>query len=187
MTHGATSSHSLYMCARIGGTGTGVSGVPLHAGSLLLPGRHVGHNLACMANKMTSVNDEEEARMAGTTPQETHRLWEERFNGRDIEGLLELYEKDAVFFAQPGQLVEGIDAVRQTLETFIGMDATFTVLEATVGQCGDVALAMAPWTATARGPDGPMDLAGTTTDVMVRGSDGGWRFKIDNPFGTGTS
>ena len=124
--------------------------------------------------------------MAGKTPQETHRLWEKLFNAGDVEGLLELYEKDVAMFPQPGQMVNGIDAVRETLQMFIGMDAKFTLKDATVAESGDVALVMSPWTATAKGPDGPMDMAGTTSDVLVRGTDGGWRFKIDNPYGTGS-
>jgi hypothetical protein len=27
-------------------------------------------------------------------------------------------------------------------------------------------------------------MAGTTSDGLVRGADGGWRFKNDNPYGT---
>jgi len=124
--------------------------------------------------------------MAGKTPQETHAQWVDRFNGGDVDGVLELYEKDAALFPQPGQSVNGIDSVRETIQMFVGMEAKFTVQKATVAEAGDVALVMAPWTATAKGPDGPMNMAGTTSDVMVRGSDGAWRFKIDNPYGTGS-
>ena len=124
--------------------------------------------------------------MAGKTPQETHRQWEKLFNAGDVEGTLGLYEKDAALVPQPGQLVNGTDAVRETLQMFIGMEAKFTVQDATIAESGDVALVMAPWTATAKGPDGPMDMAGTTGDVMTRGADGEWRFKIDNPWGTGS-
>jgi uncharacterized protein (TIGR02246 family) len=124
--------------------------------------------------------------MAGKTPQETHRQWVKAFNAGDVEGTLELYEKDAALFAQAGQHVSGIDAVRETMQMFIGMEAQFNVQDATVAESGDVALVMAPWTATAKGPDGPMNMAGTTSDVMVRGTDGAWRFKIDNPWGTGS-
>ena len=124
--------------------------------------------------------------MAGKTPQETHRLWEKLFNAGDIEGLLELYEKDVTLFSQPGQMASGIEAARETFQAFIGMEAKFALKDATVAESGDVALIMSPWTATAKGPDGPMDMAGTTSDVLVRGADGGWRFKIDNPYGTGS-
>ena len=122
----------------------------------------------------------------GTTPQDAHRQWEKLFNAGDLEGLLEMYEKDVVLFTQPGQHVSGLDAVRETLQMFIDMDAKFTLQDATIGQSGDIALVMSPWTATAKGPEGPMDMAGTTSDVLVRGADGRWRFKIDNPYGTGS-
>ena len=72
--------------------------------------------------------------MAGKTPQETHGLWQKLFNAGDIEGTLELYEKDATLFPQPGQMVRGIDAVRETLSMFIGMEAKFTVQDGTVAE-----------------------------------------------------
>jgi uncharacterized protein (TIGR02246 family) len=124
--------------------------------------------------------------MAGKTPQDAHRQWVTLFNAGDLDNLLELYEKDVVLFAQPGQQVSGIDAAREALQMFIDMGAQFTLQDATVGQSGDIALVMSPWTAKANGPEGPMDMAGTTSDVLVRGTDGGWRFKIDNPYGTGS-
>lgn len=122
--------------------------------------------------------------MAGKTPQETHQQWVKAFNAGDAGTVLELCEKDATLFPEPGKMVSGIDAVRETLDMFIGMQAKFDVKDPTVAESGDVALVMAPWTATAQGPDGTMNMAGTTSDVMVRGSDGSWRFKIDNPWGT---
>lgn len=124
--------------------------------------------------------------MAGETPQEVQRQWAKLVSAGELEGVLELYEMDAALLAQPGQVASGIDAVRKTMEMLIGMETKFTLRDAIVAEAGDVALVLTPWTATAKGPDGPMDMAGTTSDVLVRGSDGAWRFKIDNPYGTGS-
>ena len=46
--------------------------------------------------------------MAATTPEQIHRLFENRFNAGDIDGLMELYEPDAALIAQPGSLAQGI-------------------------------------------------------------------------------
>ncbi len=47
----------------------------------------------------------------------------------------------------------------------------------------EIALLVVDWTITGTCPDGsPVDLAGTATDVARRGSDGYWRYLIDNPF-----
>ena len=54
------------------------------------------------------------------------------------------------------------------------------VLEAT-----DLALVIAAWTFAGTGPDGaPVNLAGTSADVLRCQPDGSWRFVIDNPWGT---
>ena len=124
--------------------------------------------------------------MAGKTPQETHRLWEKLFNKGDLDTLMELYEKDVAMVPSPGQSVSGIDAAREAMSSFIAMKAQFKLQEAMVVQAGDVALVLSPWTMNAIGPDGPIEMAATTSDVLVRGSDGGWRIKIDNPYGTGS-
>ncbi len=118
------------------------------------------------------------------TPQEAQRQWAKLVSAGDLEAVLELFEDDAAIAVQPGQVVNGIDAVRGTMQTLIGMEAKFTLQDPIVAESGDVALLLTPWTATARGPEGPMNLAGTTSDVLVRGSDGVWRIKIDNPYGT---
>ena len=49
---------------------------------------------------------------------------------------------------------------------------------------GDIALIVADWTLRGAGADGQeVDMAGSTADVARLGADG-WRFVIDNPFGT---
>jgi ketosteroid isomerase-like protein len=51
---------------------------------------------------------------------------------------------------------------------------------------GDIALSIATWTLKGTGPDGkPIQMEGTTTDVLRRQADGRWLFVIDNPWGQG--
>ena len=38
-----------------------------------------------------------------------------RFQRRDVDGLLELYEPEAAFVPQPGQVLTGIAAIREAL------------------------------------------------------------------------
>ncbi len=50
---------------------------------------------------------------------------------------------------------------------------------------GDLALLIVDWIIDGTGRDGqPVRVEGTATDVARRGSDGRWRYAIDNPFGT---
>lgn len=86
-----------------------------------------------------------------------HPTWAERFNARDVDGML-------------------------ALEWFLSLDAPIRVdvRHATA----DIGLVVAEWELAGTGPDGsPVDLEGSTTDVVRRGA-GGWKLVIDNPFGT---
>ncbi|WP_217181651.1 nuclear transport factor 2 family protein [Streptomyces sp. AC495_CC817] len=109
----------------------------------------------------------------------------ERFNARDLDGLMALNTPDAVFVPAPGQPVTGETAVRGALEQFLALNLpiTMTVRHAVVAD--GVGLAVADWTITGTGPDGSaIDLSGTTADVAVHSVEHGWRYVIDNPFGT---
>ncbi|MFF2390135.1 YybH family protein [Agromyces sp. NPDC058104] len=108
-----------------------------------------------------------------------------RFNARDVEGLLALNAPDAVFVPAPGQPVQGTQQVRAALEQFLalGLPIDMTVRHAIVS--GSTGLAIADWTMQGTGPDGnEIALGGTTSDVAAYDEVAGWRFVIDNPFGT---
>ncbi len=48
---------------------------------------------------------------------------------------------------------------------------------------GDLALLHAEWTLKGTGPDGQaVELAGRTSEVVRRQTDGSWRYVIDNPY-----
>lgn len=118
-----------------------------------------------------------------TDPGEVHRTWAERFNARDLEGLLALAEDSIVFVPQPGTGVTGGDAdAAQERFLALGLPIDMTVRHLYVN--GDIALVVADWTISGTGADGnEVNLSGTTADVLRRGDDG-WKFAIDNPFGT---
>jgi uncharacterized protein (TIGR02246 family) len=50
--------------------------------------------------------------------------WQERYNEGDVEGVVELYTQDAIFYAPDGTVHEGRDAIREEVQSFI--DAGFT-------------------------------------------------------------
>jgi ketosteroid isomerase-like protein len=67
------------------------------------------------------------------------------------------------------------------------LKATFDWLETKSAiRSGDLALLHCRWALSGTGPDGsPLNLSGTTADVVRRQADGTWLFAIDNPWGTG--
>jgi ketosteroid isomerase-like protein len=121
--------------------------------------------------------------MAITDPHAFHAAWAERFNARDLEGMLDLYETDAVLVTEPGASTPR-EGIHQGLEGLLGIGLPISVKARQLYVAGDLALALSDWSIQGTGADGsPVDLSGTTTDVLRRGADG-WKLAIDNPFGT---
>lgn len=109
----------------------------------------------------------------------------ERFNARDVDELLELFAPDAVFVPAPGQPLQGTEQVRAALEQFLalGLPISMTVRHAFAS--GGTGLAVADWSLQGTGPDGSeVSLGGSTADVAIYDEVHGWRYVIDNPFGT---
>lgn len=106
------------------------------------------------------------------------------FNSGDPTLLDRIYESDGVFVTVAGEPVAGADRIRANAEfQALGLPISVTVRDAFVA--GDIALLICDWTISGVGPDGEqIEMAGTATDVARRGTDGFWRYVIDNPFGT---
>ncbi len=120
--------------------------------------------------------------MGARTPGEIHEQFAKFFNSKDVEGLLTLYEDDAVLVVAPGQTARGKDEIRATYEAFFMMNGTITfTAEAEPFECGDIALTHAKWTIDAPGLDA---IVASTAEIARRGADGLWRYVVDNPVGT---
>jgi uncharacterized protein (TIGR02246 family) len=113
------------------------------------------------------------------------RLWAESFVAGDLDALVALYEPDAILVAQPGEVLTGIEAIREALSAFLATRPTFNLEVRTVLQTGDIALSFADWSLRGTGPEGEaIEMAAQTSDVLRRQADGTWRFAIDNPYGS---
>lgn len=109
----------------------------------------------------------------------------DRFNARDLDGLVALNTPEAIFVPAPGQALTGEAEVRGALEQFLAMNLPIEMNVRHVFQQGDTGLAIADWSIDGTGPDGSeVAMAGTTADVAVYDESHGWRYVIDNPFGT---
>jgi ketosteroid isomerase-like protein len=115
---------------------------------------------------------------------ELHIAWADRFNAKDVDGILALAETESVFVPQPGAATSG-DATRGALDQFLAIGLPITMNVRNVYAVRDVALVIADWSLKGTGADGSeVDMSGSTADVARRGPDG-WKFIVDNPFGTG--
>lgn len=123
--------------------------------------------------------------MTVTALDQLNLAFADRFNARDLDGLMALNTDDVVFVPAPGSPITGQAAVRGALEQFLGLNLPITMAVRHVIRNGDTGLAIADWTIQGTGPDGhEVNLAGTTADIAVYDEAHGWRYLIDNPFGT---
>lgn len=124
--------------------------------------------------------------MSSTTITEAtdlHPAWGARFNAGDVEGMLALAETGSAFAPAPGALVTGED-YRAALTGFLALGLPIDLALRRSLVVGDLALLVYDWTIQGTATDGQtVSLAGTTADIARRGAHG-WRFVLDNPFGT---
>ena len=105
-------------------------------------------------------------------PEDIARLFVERANAGDVEGLVALYEPDAVVGFPPGETTVGHDALREVYKqmlqhiTHFEPESPLKVL-----RFGDLAL-----TSTK-----PRDDAGARAQVARRQPDGSWLRILDRP------
>ena len=122
--------------------------------------------------------------MPATTPEQIHRLFEDRFNAGDLDALMELYESDTALIAQPGSVARGSEQVRAALQGFLALKGRITLETRLVVTVDDLAYLSNSWSLTGTGPDGnPVALGATTAEVARRQADGTWRYVIDNAWG----
>jgi uncharacterized protein (TIGR02246 family) len=105
-------------------------------------------------------------------------------NGGDLEGLLGLYEPDAVFVRGPGDHVSGHAALRPELQGFLDTKGQISFKVRHAVQHGDIALLSNEYTLEGTDADGkPFTMTGKTSEVVRRQADGRWLFIIDHPSG----
>ena len=109
---------------------------------------------------------------------DVHVEFERAFNAGDAEGLLALYQEDAMMAVQPGQYVTGLTAIAAGLAPFLSSGMKMKLSTIFAMEHGDLALLGGAWVLSG----GPEELTGRTSEVLRRGADGHWRYAIDNPW-----
>ncbi len=117
-------------------------------------------------------------------PADMNSAFAEAFNSGNIENLLSLYETNAVLVPVPGQVAEGIQAIRAALEELPALkghmksDNQYALVQ------GDIALLRAKVHLVGTGPDGNrLEINNHTTEVVRRQADGSWLYILDHPYG----
>ena len=120
---------------------------------------------------------------APRTAEDLDRLFGERVNAGDVDGVVALYEPNATLVRQDGSPATGSDAIRAELATFAAMKPHITMnVTNTLPGGGDVAMLYNDWIATGVDASGkPVTLSGRAVEVVRRQADGSWRFVVDAP------
>lgn len=102
-------------------------------------------------------------------PQDLERLLVSRQRAGDVEGMVALFEPQAVIDHGGGQLAVGTEAIRKLFAAFVAAGRKFEFGEQQAAiVCGDLALT------STRLPDGSV-----TAEVARRQGDGSWLWVID--------
>jgi ketosteroid isomerase-like protein len=123
--------------------------------------------------------------MPATEPEQMHSLFEQAFNAGDIDALMALYEPDSALIPQPGTVVEGTAAIRDSLLWFLDRRGHIRLETKLIVRVGDLAFLANRWSLTGGTmPDGsPAELGATTAEVARCQPDGSWLYVIDNAWG----
>jgi uncharacterized protein (TIGR02246 family) len=112
------------------------------------------------------------AREKAMTPEDITRLFVERSNAGDADGVADLYEENAVMAYPPGAQTIGREAIRGLWAKVLANRPHFepeTSLPTLIS--GDLALTSTP----------PKDGAGARAQVVRRQNDGSWLRVLDQP------
>lgn len=118
--------------------------------------------------------------MAAQTPADLHKLFSEAFNAGDVEGLVRLYEPNAMMASPERETITGTDAIREMYQGFVGAGRmaieTIVAFESPDG----LALLHGQWTLYDQ--SGAVSMSGKSSETARKQPDGSWRYVIDNPF-----
>jgi len=124
------------------------------------------------------------AAVEARTAADVDRLFAEALSRGDLEGALAMYEPDAAFVRDNGDVARGHAEIRAVLAELIASDATLDCYEIDVVENGDLAVLRADWIFTGVGSDGErFEARGRSIEVVRRQQDGRWLFTIDLPSG----
>ena len=118
--------------------------------------------------------------MLARSPQEICSLFQRYMADGNLESVLSLYDPEAVFVKETGEVTEGPEALRAQLAPLAAARTRFEFTNIQVAEADDVALMHTDWTIS-----GPETRQVHAIEVARRNRDGTWRWLIGDPFTIG--
>lgn len=118
-------------------------------------------------------------------PEDADRLFGERLNAGDLDGLVALYERGATLIRGDGTSAVGHDAIRAELGGILTVKPKLVMdVKRTHHAGGNLAVLYNDWHGTVTHEDGKVEaLRGCAVEVVRRQPDGRWLFVVDDPDG----
>lgn len=107
------------------------------------------------------------------------------FQQKNINGVLNSYEKGAAVMFEPGQAISDPVIIKQMFEGAFQINPKFNYPNGhEVYIANDIALHIAPWVMTGQAPDGSIiKQEGLSVAVLRKQTNGEWHMILDNPHG----
>jgi ketosteroid isomerase-like protein len=118
--------------------------------------------------------------MPAKSPEEICRLFQQYMSEGDIDAVLSVYDPEAVFLNQTGEVKKKGEPLKQELAPLAAMKAVFEFNIKQVVQAGDIALMHTQWKVSS-----PEPMSVYAIEVARRQRDGTWRWLIGDPFTVG--
>jgi uncharacterized protein (TIGR02246 family) len=118
--------------------------------------------------------------MPAKSPEEICRLFKQYMAEGDVESLLTLYDPEAAFLTQSGEIKKGRQGMREVLTPFAAARATFDFNIKQVIESGNIALMHTLWNVSAA-----EQMSSYAIEVARRQPDGTWCWLIGDPFTVG--
>ncbi len=111
-------------------------------------------------------------------PQDISSTFAALLNARDKAGLLALYNDDAVLTIDGATVARGKAEIETMVAPFFDGPLKLEAKCVACHEAGETALVRNEWKLIA--PDGSIAMSGAAAEVVRRGSDGLWRFAVDD-------
>ena len=118
--------------------------------------------------------------MPAKSPEEICRLFKQYMAEGDVESLLTLYDPEAAFLNQSGEVKKGKQGMREVLIPLAAARAIFDFNIKQVIHSGDIALMHTLWNVSAA-----EQMSSYAIEVARRQPDGTWCWLIGDPFTVG--
>jgi ketosteroid isomerase-like protein len=115
--------------------------------------------------------------MPAKKPEDICRLFQRYMAEGDLNALQSVYDPEAVFLNQAGEVKKGAEGLREVLAPLAAAKASFDYNIRQIIQAGDIALMHTDWKVS-----WPQPMSTPAIEVARRQPDGTWRWLIGDPF-----